>query len=65
MFLFWERILCIKQKHLYFRSCEAGICSQEAEVDVGERKWTVTAQNKIGKLELSDTADLTKRGIPL
>lgn len=35
----------------------------EVQVDAGERNWTLTAQNGLGKVELSDRADLTKRGI--
>ncbi|XP_071322498.1 leukemia inhibitory factor receptor-like [Trachinotus anak] len=38
-----------------------GKCSQKVPVSAGERKWTLTAQNKIGKVELTDWADLTKR----
>ncbi|XP_063745080.1 leukemia inhibitory factor receptor-like isoform X2 [Eleginops maclovinus] len=39
-----------------------GRCSQKVEkVDVGERNWTLTAQNEFGMVELSDTADLSKR----
>ncbi|XP_074474045.1 leukemia inhibitory factor receptor-like isoform X1 [Sebastes fasciatus] len=36
-------------------------CSQEVRVEVGEKSWTFTAKNGYGKVELSDTADLTKR----
>ncbi|XP_051269471.1 leukemia inhibitory factor receptor [Dicentrarchus labrax] len=36
-------------------------CSQKVQVDVGERNWTLTAKNKLGRVELSDSADLTKR----
>lgn len=35
----------------------------EVQVNAGERNWTLTAQNEFGKVELSDRADLTKRGI--
>lgn len=43
-----------------------GRCSQKLEkVGVGERNWRLTAQNEFGKAELSDTADLSKRGMPL
>ncbi|XP_070781233.1 leukemia inhibitory factor receptor-like [Enoplosus armatus] len=38
-----------------------GRCSQKVQVDVGERTWTLTAQNELGKVELPDIADLTKR----
>ncbi|XP_054468606.1 leukemia inhibitory factor receptor-like [Anoplopoma fimbria] len=38
-----------------------GRCSQKVQVDVGCRNWTLTAHNKFGEMELSDTADLTKR----
>ncbi|XP_070845919.1 leukemia inhibitory factor receptor-like [Chaetodon trifascialis] len=38
-----------------------GRCKMEVPVDVGERNWTLTAQNNIGKVKLSDYADLTKR----
>lgn len=34
----------------------------EVQVDAGEQIWTLTAQNELGKVELSDIADLTKRG---
>ncbi|KAI3361999.1 hypothetical protein L3Q82_012204 [Scortum barcoo] len=40
--------------------CEVRCC-QKVQVDVGERNWTLTAQNGIGKVELVDKADLTKR----
>ncbi|GLD51806.1 leukemia inhibitory factor receptor-like protein [Lates japonicus] len=46
------------------RSCvdgSKGRCSQKVQVDVGERNWTLTVQNELGKVELSDRADLTKR----
>ncbi|XP_074474044.1 leukemia inhibitory factor receptor-like isoform X2 [Sebastes fasciatus] len=36
-------------------------CSQKVQVDVGEKNWTFTAKSGYGKVELSDTADLTKR----
>ncbi|XP_026154044.1 leukemia inhibitory factor receptor-like isoform X2 [Mastacembelus armatus] len=39
----------------------SGICSTKAQVDVGERNWTLTVVNKLGRLELSDRADMTKR----
>lgn len=34
----------------------------KVQVDSGERNWTLTAQNPLGKVKLIDTADLTKRG---
>lgn len=62
--------VCIKLKdifscHLYFSKCENGSmgrCKMEVQVDAGERNWTLTAQNTLGKVQLSDCADLTKRG---
>ncbi|XP_032395120.1 leukemia inhibitory factor receptor [Etheostoma spectabile] len=36
-------------------------CSQKLRVDARERNWTLTARNSFGTVELSDTADLTKR----
>ncbi|XP_035524391.1 leukemia inhibitory factor receptor-like [Morone saxatilis] len=50
--------------HLLGSQCQDGskaTCSQKVQVDVGERNWTLTAQNKLGRVELSDSADLTKR----
>ncbi|XP_041816362.1 leukemia inhibitory factor receptor-like [Chelmon rostratus] len=38
-----------------------GRCKMEVQVDAGERNWTLTAQNTLGKVQLSDCADLTKR----
>ncbi|RVE65473.1 hypothetical protein OJAV_G00116850 [Oryzias javanicus] len=38
-----------------------GRCSQKVQVDAGEKNWTVTAQNKLGKVTLYDPADLSKR----
>ncbi|XP_044030554.1 leukemia inhibitory factor receptor-like isoform X2 [Siniperca chuatsi] len=38
-----------------------GKCSQKVQVDVGEKNWTLTAENQLGKVELQDSADLTKR----
>ncbi|KAF7646272.1 hypothetical protein LDENG_00190580, partial [Lucifuga dentata] len=38
-----------------------GKCSEKVEVKAGERNWTLTAQNDLGTLELTDRADLTKR----
>lgn len=34
----------------------------EMQVDAGEQIWKLTAQNDLGRVELSDSADLTKRG---
>nr|XP_020456650.1 leukemia inhibitory factor receptor-like [Monopterus albus] len=38
-----------------------GRCLHKVQVDAGERNWTLTAENRLGKLELSDRADMTKR----
>ncbi|KAL7376479.1 hypothetical protein ABVT39_008881 [Epinephelus coioides] len=38
-----------------------GTCSKTERIDVGERNWTLTVENPLGKVNLSDTADLTKR----
>ncbi|XP_070706599.1 leukemia inhibitory factor receptor-like [Pempheris klunzingeri] len=38
-----------------------GRCSLTLKVDLGERNWTLTAQNKLGRVELTDSADLTTR----
>ncbi|KAM9794392.1 leukemia inhibitory factor receptor-like isoform X1 [Syngnathus typhle] len=38
-----------------------GRCSHKVRVDFGERNWTLTAQNKLGTVKLTDRADLTKR----
>ncbi|KAM4527365.1 leukemia inhibitory factor receptor-like isoform 1-T2 [Odontesthes bonariensis] len=45
------------------RKCSGsdGRCLQKTEVKAGEQNWTLTVQNKVGKLELRDRADLTKR----
>ena len=55
--------------HLYFRQCrdrgdrsEIRRCKIEVEKHSGERNWTLTAENKLGKVELLDRADLIKRG---
>lgn len=32
------------------------------EIDSGERTWKLMSENAFGKVELADTADLTKRG---
>ncbi|XP_039856773.1 leukemia inhibitory factor receptor-like isoform X2 [Simochromis diagramma] len=39
----------------------SGKCSQKVKVDAAERNWTLTATNRLGKLEIHDNADLTKR----
>ncbi len=52
--------------HLYFRKLETGSVGRfemNVQVDAVERNWTLTAQNILGKVELSDSADLMKRGI--
>ncbi|XP_029372443.1 leukemia inhibitory factor receptor-like isoform X2 [Echeneis naucrates] len=36
-------------------------CSQKLKVRAGERNWTLTAENPLGTVKLSDRADLTKR----
>ncbi|XP_012732945.3 leukemia inhibitory factor receptor isoform X2 [Fundulus heteroclitus] len=36
-------------------------CSKKLKVEVGEKNWTLTAWNRLGKVEIQDTADLTKR----
>lgn len=36
-------------------------CSKEFKVEGGEKNWTLTAWNKLGKLEIQETVDLTKR----
>lgn len=36
-------------------------CSQILSVEAGERNWTLTVENQLGKLELHDRADLTRR----
>ncbi|XP_045897937.1 leukemia inhibitory factor receptor-like isoform X4 [Micropterus dolomieu] len=41
--------------------CAENSCSQKVQVVEGERNWTLTAQNELGKVELQDRADLTKR----
>ncbi|XP_068609290.1 leukemia inhibitory factor receptor-like [Brachionichthys hirsutus] len=50
--------------HLDGSRCENGSqgrCKVRRKVDAGERSWKVTAQNELGRVELSDVADLTKR----
>ncbi|XP_042251445.1 leukemia inhibitory factor receptor-like isoform X1 [Thunnus maccoyii] len=50
--------------HLLGRECNdtsEGKCSQEVQVRAGEQNWTLTAQNSLGTVELTDRADLTKR----
>lgn len=41
---------------------QLGKCSQKVELDAAERNWTLTVTNPLGKLELHDRVDLTKRG---
>nr|XP_046231697.1 leukemia inhibitory factor receptor-like isoform X2 [Scatophagus argus] len=36
-------------------------CKVEVQVDAGERNWTLTAKNDLGRVEVTDRADLTKR----
>ncbi|KAG7266649.1 hypothetical protein CRUP_028366, partial [Coryphaenoides rupestris] len=36
-------------------------CRHEERIEAGERNWTLTVENKLGTLELTDRADLTKR----
>lgn len=46
------------------RECPHGSkkrCSLRVEDGAGERNWTLTAQNELGKVELTDTADLMRR----
>ncbi|KAM4533181.1 leukemia inhibitory factor receptor-like [Fundulus diaphanus] len=38
-----------------------GRCSKKLKGEVGEKNWTLTAWNHLGKVEIQDTADLTKR----
>ncbi|XP_061587356.1 leukemia inhibitory factor receptor-like [Cololabis saira] len=38
-----------------------GRCSQETDVGVGRRNWTLTAQNPLGTLVLRDVAELAQR----
>ncbi|XP_039856239.1 leukemia inhibitory factor receptor-like isoform X1 [Simochromis diagramma] len=40
---------------------QLGKCSQKVELDAAERNWTLTVTNPLGKLELQDRVDLTKR----
>ncbi|XP_053196481.1 leukemia inhibitory factor receptor-like [Scomber japonicus] len=50
--------------HLLGRKCadgSKGRCSQKVQVSVGERNWTLTAQNHLGTVELTHRVDLTKR----
>ncbi|KAM8744290.1 leukemia inhibitory factor receptor-like isoform 1-T3 [Acanthopagrus schlegelii] len=54
--------------HLLGRQCrdrgdgsEIRGCKIEVEKHSGERNWTLTAENKLGKVELLDRADLIKR----
>uniref|UniRef100_A0A3P9LMT7 Fibronectin type-III domain-containing protein n=1 Tax=Oryzias latipes TaxID=8090 RepID=A0A3P9LMT7_ORYLA len=51
-----------RQSHqLQFQLTFKGHCSLKFQVDVGETNWTLTAQNKLGKVTLHDHADLSKR----
>lgn len=44
------------------RSCASkGRCSQAIQLPAEEKNWTLTAENELGKVELHDAADLTKR----
>ncbi|XP_061655737.1 leukemia inhibitory factor receptor-like isoform X1 [Phyllopteryx taeniolatus] len=38
-----------------------GRCSHKMQVDVGERNWTLTAENQLATVVLTDRADLTNR----
>lgn len=38
-----------------------GTCKKKVEIDSGERTWKVVSENMLGKVELTDTADLNKR----
>uniref|UniRef100_A0A8D3AIV2 Fibronectin type-III domain-containing protein n=1 Tax=Scophthalmus maximus TaxID=52904 RepID=A0A8D3AIV2_SCOMX len=38
-----------------------GRCSQKVRVNASETTWTLTAQNELGTVELSERADLTRR----
>ncbi|XP_030598760.1 leukemia inhibitory factor receptor-like isoform X1 [Archocentrus centrarchus] len=59
-----EYPLIARKYHLEGRLCndvKSGKCSQKLPVEAGERNWTLTVENPLGKLELHDTADLTRR----
>ncbi|KAM4719644.1 oncostatin-M-specific receptor subunit beta-like [Anableps anableps] len=43
------------------KSTWKGRCSKKLNVEGGEKTWTLTAWNKLGKVEIQDTADLTRR----
>ncbi|TMS08145.1 Leukemia inhibitory factor receptor [Larimichthys crocea] len=45
--------------HLLGRECVnvKGECKMNVQVDAGERNWTLTAENQLGKVELTDRAD--------
>lgn len=50
---------------LYSSECKDGSegrCSIEIPTNVTETKWTLTVENQLGKVELTDVADMTKRG---
>lgn len=56
---------CREEACLSFSTPPSGLtgrCSQKVQVDVGEKNWTLTAQNKLGKVTLYDHADLSRRG---
>lgn len=38
-----------------------GRCTMEVQVDAVKRNWTIIAKNYLGKVEITDSADLTKR----
>ncbi|KAF6714436.1 Oncostatin-M-specific receptor subunit beta [Oryzias melastigma] len=55
---------CREEACLSFSTPPSGLtgrCSQKVQVDVGEKNWTLTAQNKLGKVTLYDHADLSRR----
>lgn len=37
-------------------------CSQKDDISVGEKNWTLTAQNDLGTVDLFDQVDLRQRG---
>lgn len=37
-------------------------CNVKVDINIGEFNWTLTAANRIGKVELVDSADLKERG---
>ncbi|XP_065325731.1 leukemia inhibitory factor receptor-like [Pelmatolapia mariae] len=60
-----EELAIVRRKYqLHGSPCingHLGKCFQKVEVDAVERNWTLTVTNPLGKLELHDRADLTKR----